>query len=375
MNNFLIEDKYKGQNLSKTSQSVLIQGKSPRSPSGKLLFRQNNLRFSIEKSTYSLLYVTKVGGKPTTSSVVYDTTSAIFVTYNGTMSPDTAWQNLSLYSDLQRDSMAKCLNKAGSFRANLLDMYRTRQETVNMVNSAAKRLLHAYRCLKRRNFRGFCGALGITHRIPRNHMQKNAPELWLEYIYGWKPLIQDVFTLIDHPFPEPYLICRARSKFDNFDITQTSVSNTKHHRQRKLSVTNHTRLRMRTNGNALAAASQLGVTNPAALAWEALPFSFVVDWFFSVGGYLEKLTSLAGLLLDNCSQTLTIETTVTRNVSFTKLNGYDYIGTGHSQSVYRMKDRAVVSPVFPFPQLESPVSLSHFATTMSLLSTAFQRNR
>jgi hypothetical protein len=32
-----------------------------------------------------------------------------------------------------------------------------------------------------------------------------------------------------------------------------------------------------------------GLLNPAAVAWELLPFSFVVDWFLPVGRYLEGL--------------------------------------------------------------------------------------
>lgn len=31
----------------------------------------------------------------------------------------------------------------------------------------------------------------------------------------------------------------------------------------------------------------LGLTNPAAIAWEVVPYSFVVDWFLPVGSYLE----------------------------------------------------------------------------------------
>jgi len=33
----------------------------------------------------------------------------------------------------------------------------------------------------------------------------------------------------------------------------------------------------------------LGVTANPAIIWNAIPFSFIVDWFVSVGGYLEKL--------------------------------------------------------------------------------------
>jgi hypothetical protein len=42
-------------------------------------------------------------------------------------------------------------------------------------------------------------------------------------------------------------------------------------------------------------ASQLGFVNPAAIAWELVPFSFVVDWFVNVGEFLNNFTDLWGL--------------------------------------------------------------------------------
>jgi hypothetical protein len=39
----------------------------------------------------------------------------------------------------------------------------------------------------------------------------------------------------------------------------------------------------------------LGLANPAALVWEALPLSFVFDWFVPVGNWLQGATAEAGL--------------------------------------------------------------------------------
>lgn len=40
---------------------------------------------------------------------------------------------------------------------------------------------------------------------------------------------------------------------------------------------------------------QLGLTNPAEVAWEVVPFSFVIDWFIPVGNFLSSLDSLVGV--------------------------------------------------------------------------------
>ncbi len=45
----------------------------------------------------------------------------------------------------------------------------------------------------------------------------------------------------------------------------------------------------------------LGFTNPIGAAWEAIPYSFVVDYFFDVGGWLGALAGTAGIQdIDGC---------------------------------------------------------------------------
>jgi hypothetical protein len=44
----------------------------------------------------------------------------------------------------------------------------------------------------------------------------------------------------------------------------------------------------------LALASALGLANPVAIAWELIPFSFVVDRFVDVGSYLNSYSETFG---------------------------------------------------------------------------------
>jgi hypothetical protein len=41
--------------------------------------------------------------------------------------------------------------------------------------------------------------------------------------------------------------------------------------------------------------SQVGISNPLLLAWELVPYSFVIDWLIPVGDYLGRLDSLNGV--------------------------------------------------------------------------------
>lgn len=41
--------------------------------------------------------------------------------------------------------------------------------------------------------------------------------------------------------------------------------------------------------------SSVGLLNPAAIAWELVPLSFVFDWFYNIGDFLERQTADTGL--------------------------------------------------------------------------------
>jgi hypothetical protein len=40
--------------------------------------------------------------------------------------------------------------------------------------------------------------------------------------------------------------------------------------------------------------TQFGISNPLLLAWELIPYSFVIDWMFPVGNFLSSLDALNG---------------------------------------------------------------------------------
>lgn len=55
----------------------------------------------------------------------------------------------------------------------------------------------------------------------------------------------------------------------------------------------------------LLLANRLGLINPAVWLWEAIPWSFVVDWWVGIGNFAQNFTALVGLSLSSASVTRT----------------------------------------------------------------------
>lgn len=121
--------------------------------------------------------------------------------------------------------------------------------------------------------------------------------LFLEFHFGWSPLVADVYDSIDvlqREIPAGRIVGRAKEIGVALDI---SIPGTATHREKNYHVLNVNAVVGATvsikNPN-LALANQLGLINPATLVWEVIPFSFVIDWFVNVGDFLGSFTEFAG---------------------------------------------------------------------------------
>lgn len=139
---------------------------------------------------------------------------------------------------------------------------------------------------------------------------KTYSDLFLEFHFGWSPLVSDVYDSIDvlqRDIPAGRIIGRAKG-FSNFDLSTPGplpARVNKHSVNVKVTVGATVSM---SNPN-LALANQLGLVNPASLVWETVPFSFVVDWFVNVGDFLASFTEFAGYNVSNAfTSTFTSDT-------------------------------------------------------------------
>lgn len=147
---------------------------------------------------------------------------------------------------------------------------------------------------------------GMRPRVPPKEAKRRFADNYLEFHFGWSPLVGDIYgaaEVLSNPF-KPHPI-RARSVMTVYNPTTvpftvvsdtTSIYHTKTVNERMDQTIVLRGDLVVTNPN-LALANQVGLTNPLTIAWELVPFSFVLDWFVNVGDFLSSFTDFAGVEL------------------------------------------------------------------------------
>lgn len=186
---------------------------------------------------------------------------------------------------------SEALKRFGAKKVDFATAFAERKKTSDMFTTAVRDIAHQFH-----NFKG--------SRAARGRKRRSVQDWWLEYRYGWTPTLLDLSGTIE------WLDSRDRASMDRYVIrskvrrtSETPVTKGAWIDTYVGSVTSTpcrwretTSLRHGVLGSYFAqvtndgyrSLSQCGIDNPLAVAWELVPYSFVVDWFFGVGDYLNN---------------------------------------------------------------------------------------
>lgn len=264
------------------------------------------------------------------------------------------------------------------------------RKTLDTIAETAVNLAKAGSAVRRFDFGGAARALGVvfTKRAKKHMRESNSLEKnWLALQYGWLPLLSDIYGMAE--FVAKTQNYHPREKQTSSASTSGSYQNT--FKNGGWVVTDRWQLKHTVKcvvyfseqggGNPPTA---LGLTNPLAVAWELVPFSFVVDWFLPVGTFLNNLDATLGLTFVKGCQTEFRQLVSTRHVGGSSStdsggNTVSYEARHTSTHTETFCERKPFSgfPLSPVPEFKSPFSgrkgdFRHEVNAMALLIQAFK---
>lgn len=201
---------------------------------------------------------------------------------------------------------AKCLNRAllriKDQEVNYAVTLAEASKSVDLIADTAQSLALAIKNVKRGDIKGAQRALRVYPNGKNRKKARNEKEVsarWLELQYGWAPLLNDLYGVMvdsEHGFlREPRYSATATAE-EVSQVNNRRKNGYVYYEDSYGTVTHRCKVRLdyTLRGVDLAALSRLGVLNPAEVAWELVPYSFVVDWFLPIGEYLSTLDAAIG---------------------------------------------------------------------------------
>lgn len=241
------------------------------------------------------------------------------------------------------------------------------KKTISHLALTTSQVLRAYRYGKRGKWKKAAETLKVRHSF--KGATRDASSRWLELQYAWKPLLNDIYGTYEdlrRKWRKPYI---PLSVVRNVKQSDNTLSAGNPSFEGSGTYTCQVKLWYYIKDEDLSTAVTMGLINPAILAWELVPFSFVVDWFAPIGNTLDALD--AGVGLNFLSGTIVKRITGTGAVVWK--GGIS--GEIRQSFEYRSIERGTYGS-FPIPKfyLKNPFSSSHTITALALFrNLAFKR--
>lgn len=321
----------------------------------------------------------------------------------------TPWNALlpEFSSNLQNGVYTDLRLKVKDQKVNLGQAWAERRMTAGLLADTLTRVAKSYQYLRKGNWKA--AQRQLTRKRNERHVAlmkrkyplswdkmlskpasawKQAPASWLEFQYGWRPLFFDVMGSIEavQTFlePEDWMVTVKAGRKEEREIRDLK-DNAKYLVQLNFQAEGKTfrgvfaRVDYHPSDLFLSRLSaNTGLTNPALLAWELMPYSFVIDWGVQVGDWISSMDATQymqfayGSVTDRRELDLVISPVDARYGA----NGAvtSWIPDKGSLRKFELHRKTLSSwPLARAPRFKDPTSLTHVANGLSLLTEALKR--
>lgn len=206
---------------------------------------------------------------------------------------------------------------------------------------------------------------------PKTRNGRAVADRWLQYQYGLRPLIQDIHGAAEELARK---VTEGSYMFNTVTDSQTrtgTLSRPYGDITATVTLQRKVKVRYKISSSGAKTTGALGLTNPAAIAWEVIPWSFVIDWVLPIGDFLNGLDALVGVS----------DVKVQRGYKMTSLSSYAFhktpyvVGAGQVTSIAggHVGRRTVTRRVsggglsLGYPRFKNPLSVEHMANALALI--------
>lgn len=207
---------------------------------------------------------------------------------------------------------------------------------------------------------------------------KEAANRWLEYQYGWKPLMSDIYgvaNLIDQQIQKKRTIRGTADKRSGVapNYAFKPVNSGLMQVNPQVVAGAFCRLDWSIQNSAARMFNRLGLSNVLDIGWELIPFSFVIDWVVPIGDFLKSMSAGWGLTFKGGS--MTKYSTANIDVTWTQypfIKGAPINYNIRSVSWFRYpvsNDGMLDSQLY----VKNPISVTRAVTALALLTQLISR--
>lgn len=279
----------------------------------------------------------------------------------------------------------KLLNKLRNQSINLANMLGEAKKTASLFVDLVTQVYKVTMAVKKRDPRillyGYYNPYGKLRKGQTGYawaadLPRDISKQWLKYVYGVKPLMKDMHDAmkeLKEATDRSQLSVKvhaststqgalhrltANSMWDSSIKTESTQTSHKH-----VSGVAFARLRNDILNTSLGA---YGFTNPLGVAWELMPFSFVIDWWINVGEVIQSLDN--ALYIDTSSLACQLTT------RYRQATSVDVLGQSgiYSRWTY-FRGNPSGLPVIASFRFKTEPSLLHVANGTALLFSLLRR--
>ena len=202
------------------------------------------------------------------------------------------------YDNGLSESVTKALNSLSENYIGVGADLGEAHQVIDLFSTSAARLAAGLKAFKTKRFAEFALIFSDKTKGRVSPNLNRLSDLWLEYSYGWKPLMSDLYEIYPHVVNAVYKPLFVRGYGHGTSSNKVAFVYDVLDVHGSVSTSSKTELIGVVTKPWLYELQQIGLVNPLSVAWELVPWSFAIDWFVPVGAALQALTSTCGLAFD-----------------------------------------------------------------------------